>query len=232
MQTATSVQVNLTFSNDITGTSGCFFDKLTFTRTSTDNAGFMPLYPGLCEFGSGSRNTLAGIMDVRDFARALQFQILTAVSNTNILIRGESSVSLIPGVLVRPTSTPLRATIFNQFIGSSSLISFDFDLSTDQIILHFDGLIDTSSVNIALLTLSNDATNFVTLTPSTSQHDPYATTLCVTLATADSTRISEQNICNRTCFCSTVAGFAIDYNGNDVMTVNSLEVITIMLVCT
>ena len=226
MQTATSVQVNLTLDRDVIGTSGCFFDKLTFVGTGSGFTGFTPMYPGQCDFPSESRNTLSGTMDVRDFSQALQFELLRAIDSTNILIRGQSSVSLIPGVLVRPTTAPIGASMFSRFMGRPSLISFDFDFSARQILLHFDGLIDTSNVNINRLTLSSDETpaNGATLATIAVQPGRYVTTLCVRL-----TAVESINTCDRTCFCSFPPEFASDYNGIAIMPAHSLPVSMIVL---
>lgn len=230
VQTGSSVRIALTFNSDIVGTSGCFFDKLTFvaSATSTGQTGFTPMYSGLCDFSSQSRDTLIGTMDVRDFAQALQFQILTSAESTNIFIRGQSSVSLIPGVSVSSMSSPMGVAVFSRFTSRPSLISFDVDLSTNRLLLHFDGLMDTFSVDIARLTLSSSTTrtdaNSVTLTgrPSLSQ-DPHITTLCITLSAADSTLIAER-ICQTTCYCSITTALIADYVSNIVESVESLPV--------
>lgn len=227
VQTGTSVRIALTFDSNIVGTTGCFFDKLTFVSNAGET-GFTPTYSGVCDFNNSARNSLVGTMDVRDFAQALQFQILTSVQNTNIIIRGQSSVSLVPGVSVSPISSPIGALMFNQFTGRPSLISFDVDFSTNQLLLHFNGLMDISSVDIARLTLSSSTSrteaNSVTLTGSSLTQDPYITTLCITLNSADLTLISERGVCQSTCYCTIISALIVDYVSNAVEPVDSLQV--------
>lgn len=196
---------------------------------STD--GFRPRYPGLCDFSSQPRSVLVGTMDVRDYVDALSFQILMSSESSNIVIRGESSVSLIPGVSVNPTSTPQSAATFTPFAGRPTLISFDMELSTGRLLLHFDGLMDQTSVDITQLVLSDTAptpTNSFYLTGGSLTQNTYVTTLCITLSSADATVIAERGICQSSCYCSITDQFITDF-GNRVVQAELLQVFDLLI---
>lgn len=194
--------------------------------TSTDE--FTPRYPGLCDFSSQPRSVLVGTMDVRDYVDILSFQFLTSLATSFIIIRGQSPVSLFPGVSVNPTPRPLSASSFTRFTGCPTLISFDMELSADRLLLHFDGLMDPSSVDITQLTLSSDTaltpTNSFNLTSGSLTQGHYVTTLCVTLSSSDATGIDEPMICQSSCYCSITDQFVSDYVGNRVVPVDVLQV--------
>lgn len=226
-QTSTSVRIGLTFDNDVSGMSGCFFDKLTFLN-SAGEAVFTPRYPGLCDFSSQSRDSIIGTMDIVDFVETVLFQILTSTANSIIAIRGESPVSLIPGISVNPTSVPVNASNFILFTGRPSLISFDVDFSTNQILLHFDSLVNTTTLDVTQLLLSSVATaaptESVALTGASAVFDPYVTTVCITLTANDSTLITERGVCQTSCYCSINDTFILDYGSNSVMSTDALQV--------
>lgn len=232
-QTSTSVRITLTLNSAVIGRSGCFFDKLAFsTATGT---GITPRYEGICEFNNSTTNTLTGIMDTNDYAELLQLSILTALSNSFIVTTGKSPVSLVPGISVIALSVPLMAAEFVPVTRRPALISFDIDQTTNRLLLHFDGLMDSSTLNISNMMLSSSSSSSpITLMQSIITSVPFFTTLCVSLSSSDLVQLTEGGICQSThsCFCSFSSQFISDYGQNPVQEIPSSEPLQVKLCCT
>lgn len=230
-QTSTSVEISLTLSGDAVGMTGCFFNMLTILDGPVGSPGFRPRYPGVCDFSSQSRNILVGSMDIRDYVDLFQFQtLLTSVQDSYIATRTGSPVSLIPGVSVTPITAPLQAGNYIPFTGSFAIASFDIDLSTNMMLLHFNGLVAITTLNITQITLSESGrpvTNSISLSDdSAAMQGQLATTICILLSAADLTQLTERGICQNasTCYGSFSAGFIQGYTAIPAPALNSLQV--------
>lgn len=232
-QTSTSVRITLMLNSAVIGRSGCFFDKLAFSDT-TAGTGITPRYEGICEFNNSTTNTLTGIMDTNDYTELLQFSILTAVSNSFIVTTGKSPVSLVPGISVIALSVPLMAAEFVPVTRRPALISFDIDQTTNRLLLHFDGLMDNSTLDISNMMLSSSSSSSpITLMQSIITSVPFFTTLCVTLSSSDLMQLTEGGICQsiNSCFCSFSSQFISDYGQNLVQEILSSEPLQVKLCC-
>ena len=226
MQTSASVRVTLTLSRSVTATSGCFMDKIVFysdaSMTTGSTTRYMPSRPGTCEFGSSASSFLTGTMDIEDYTNALSFVLLTSASNSFIATEGSSPVSLVPGVVVNPISSPLPVTTFVSLTTQPSLVSFDFDMNSDQLLLHFSALMDTNTMNIPQLMLSagpDTESSPLSLASSLSSSVRYATTVCISVSAGDRTVLQQRGICTDTsnCFCHFSSGLISDHVGNTVV---------------
>lgn len=227
ISTSIRIRATLTLSASVVGESGCFFDKITFVNGEVE---YTPVYPGRCDFSTLATNVLIGTMDVVDYVAVLQLQnLLTSDQNSDILIRGESPVNLVPGISVDTIRSPLSASTFTSFTGDINLFSFDIDYTTNQLLLHFDGLVDPTTLNIigVMLSASPDSTTVVLSDSTTVQIQP-ATTLCIDLSPVDLMQLTTMEVCGSgsvtSCYCSLGADSINGYISQSIPALDSLQV--------
>ena len=205
------------------GETGCFFDKITFVNGEIE---YTPLYSGMCDFSTQTSNFLIGTMDVEDYVAVLQLQnLLTSDENSNIIIRGESRVSLVPGISVGTIRRPLSASFFTSFDGAINLFSFDIDYTTNQLLLHFDGLVNPIPLSITRVMLSASTDLSVRLSDSSAVQTQPTTTLCISLSSFDLIQL-DVGVCRTatSCYCSIEAGLVTGYGEQLIAARDSLQV--------
>lgn len=201
-QEKTSVRITLTLDREVTGTSGCFFDKLVFF--SNQNS-FRPNFPGICVFSNMPSSTIVGTMDTNDYINALRLEFLGSLSSSLIVIEEQPAMNFLPGISVEPVTAPLIPTRFMFNDEEPTLVSFDIDYIANRILLHFDSIMDITSYNRQHLFLrGSSSSQNITLENSAPPGDAnLVVTLCIQLAQVDLTRLMEMAICQvpEACFC-------------------------------
>lgn len=222
-------------SNSVSVQSGCFFDKLMFVNA--DGTGFTPRNPGICNFSSSVSNSLTGTMDVDDFIASFEFMLFTGRSSSSILITGSSPVFLVPGVRVNTMSSALVPSVFTELTVMPALVAFDLDLNT--LLLHFNGLMDSSTFLPGMLMLFAGSSSQASPVPLTSSFlvagtPRYTTTLCVTLPSQIRAALDVGSICGGTsaCFCNVSSGLVANYLRTPIPESSPLQVSTIQKIFT
>lgn len=127
----------------------------------------------------------------------------------------------------------MSASAFTPFTGNINLFSFDIDYTANQLLLHFDGLVDPTTLSIARLMLSaspdlahvvlSDSTRTVQIQPATS--------LCIALSSVDLIQLDTMGICGTatSCYCSLESGLITGYGGQSITTLDLLQVSKLFL---
>ena len=156
---------------------------------------FTPEFPGMCEHSDSASTVLMGTMDIRDYVNAISFLLLSSETSSYMII-DSARVSLLPGVIVEPISRPIQAATFTVSTDSPALVSFDLDLTTNDLLLHFNALMDTGTVMISQLMFSGapSSPQPIPLSSFSVQPNRYTTTLCISLSLTEIMSLSGGNI--------------------------------------
>ena len=104
-----------------------------------------------------------------------------------------SSDFISPAVAI-PTESPIQATVFTEYTGVFTLVTFDLDWTAGNMTLYFNTLADPSSVTMGGLTLGNNTLNYQ-LTGGTVFTANPSSVICAQMTQEDVNSLSLLNIC-------------------------------------
>ena len=209
---------------------GCFLDKLIFVNNPLNaTVQFRPAFPGRCTRRPGATETMiVSYLDPRDYLAAYNLGLFR---NNMIYVATESSqvdqfappIELIPIEL----ENALAVSNFVPNVLPPEVRSFDFDLTNQQLLIHFDSFIIASTFEprqflLQGTTISPDTQQRVSYTLMSSRPqgivDENVQTICVTLTLEDINSMSMMGICTTSSNCAAyfTADLADGLNGMPV----------------
>ena len=213
---------------------GCFLNKLTFTNLAdpTDPLfrWYSPRYPGTCV--QNPQGLVVVTIDNRDYGGLLENSLLTGSQiyvSTNENVENDFAPPL--GIVPITIDDPLLVSTFTPSDTSPvQVVEFDFDVASNQLIIHFNNFIVLSSLEINQLTLSrmsDDGLSRVEHTllnsvPSTTTNQ-FIMSLCLSLSAEDIGALQTAGICTarNNCWLSAGGGFVVRYDFIDFVPIDT-----------
>lgn len=209
---------------------GCFLDKLIFLNNPLNRTiQFRPVYPGRCVRRSDTTETMiVSSLDPRDYLAAYNLglfldNMLYIATEPTQVNQFAPPIELIPIEL----ENALAVTNFVPNVLPPEVRSFDFDLTNQQLLVHFDSFIIASTFNPAFFILQGTR-----ISPETQQRvihmltmsrpqgivDENVQTICVTLSVDDLISLNALEICTTSSNCAAyfTADLADGLNGMSV----------------
>ena len=193
---------------------GCFLDKMIFVDNPLNvTIQFRPVYPGRCVRRQDTTETMVvSSLDPRDYLAAYNLGLF---HNNMLYVATESTqvsqfappIQLIPIEL----ENALAVSNFVPNMLPPEVRSFDFDLTNQQLLIHFDSFIIASTFDSTYFILqgtdiSPDTQEMVTYTLVTSRPqgivDEFVQTICITLSIDDILTMSAMRICTTSSNCA------------------------------
>lgn len=209
---------------------GCFLDKLIFINNPQNTTiQFRPVFPGRCVRRPGTTETMiVSSLDPRDYLAAYNLglfrdsMIYVATEPTQVS-QFAPPLQLIPIEL----ENALAVSNFVPNVLPPEVRSFDFDLTNQQLLIHFDSFIIASTFDPSFFILQGTQ-----MSPDTQQRVSYmlvtsrpqgiveenVQTICVTLSVDDILSMSAMRICTTSSNCAAyfTADLADGLNGMSV----------------
>ncbi len=202
----------------------CFLDNLRFTVSINSAVFFRLRHPGLCLTVQDSLSVVA-YLDPQELRNVLTF--FSGRTALFVYTSPGTESDFFPPTSLLPIARE-SALLVGQLIQNSDMprmLSFDIDLSNNSILMHFDHIMDTSTLDITHFTLINTRNgNSMALTNTITYYE-IAKTVCAAFVERDQMTLASMSICNRsplTCACSFSSDLIMSYSRLPVQNVTSL----------
>ncbi len=209
----------------------CFLNKLIFKNTNTSET-FQADCPGSCT--SYNDNCVNIRMDPRDYLRMVSVEFINTTSasatSTNIALEMYTVAALEAPfyVQIEPNDT-FQCDVTLNFRSSVHIIYFDYWINEEIVIIHFNLLIDVTTVNASKLSLSRESydqygNNTVNITGGEILNESPGLTqsVAIRLTSSDRALLTSKGICTaggvdfiQDCYLSLEGGFTASYFGEE-----------------
>ena len=193
---------------------GCFLDKLIFLNNPLNaTVQFRPVFPGRCARRPGATETMiVSSLDPRDYLAAYNLGLFRD-SMLYVATEPMQVNQFAPPLQLTPIEleNALAVSNFVPNVLPPEVRSFDFDLTNQQLLIHFDSFIVASTFDPTFFTLqgtqiSQDTGQRVSYVLATSRPqgivDEHVQTICVTLSIEDILQMNAIEICTTSDNCA------------------------------